>query len=106
MLENGRKLFVTLHIRNVTMEDDSAVGALGRYECHAYAVGDPVARGHGFSVNVIRRKYHDVHNWYFFGRLSIPNKDIKYEFTKYLPALTHGPDVSKRSPLCRFKIRR
>ena len=38
------------------MEDDSLFGSLGRYECHAFAVGDPVARKHGFSVSVVRRK--------------------------------------------------
>ena len=48
-----KKLFVTLHIRNVTMEDDSQYGSLGGYECHAYAVGDPEERKHGFNVSVI-----------------------------------------------------
>ena len=43
-------------IRNVTLNDDSSFGALGRYECHAFAVGDPVAKRHGFSVNVILSK--------------------------------------------------
>ena len=50
------KLFVTMVIRNVTLDDDSTYGALGRYECHAFAVGDPLERRHGFSVNVIRSK--------------------------------------------------
>ena len=36
--------------------DDSTFGALGRYECHAFAVGDPVERKHGFTVNVIASK--------------------------------------------------
>ena len=63
-LENGRKLFVTLHIRNVTRDYDSQYGALGRYECHAYAVGDPLERKHGFSVNVVERKYFDVRYHY------------------------------------------
>ncbi|XP_068692478.1 uncharacterized protein [Montipora foliosa] len=49
---NATKLFVTLNIRNVTIDDDSD-GSLGRYECHAFAVNDSVARKHGFTVNVI-----------------------------------------------------
>ena len=44
-------------IKNVTLNDDSTFGALGRYECHAFAKGDPVERRHGFSVNVILSKY-------------------------------------------------
>ena len=51
------KLFVTLHIRNVTQEDDSQMGTLGRYECHAFAVNDTQEKKHGFTVNVIRSKY-------------------------------------------------
>ena len=35
------------------MEDDSQYGSLGGYECHAYAVGDPEERKHGFNVSVI-----------------------------------------------------
>ena len=50
------KLFVTMVIRNVTLNDDSSYGALGRYECHAFALGDPLERKHGFSVNVIASK--------------------------------------------------
>ena len=50
------KLFVTMVIRNITLNDDSSYGALGRYECHAFAVGGPVERKHGFSVNVIASK--------------------------------------------------
>ena len=55
-----KKLFVTLHIRNVTLEDDSQFGPLGRYECHAYAINDSTVTKHGFSVNVIRSKYFDT----------------------------------------------
>ena len=44
-------------IKNVTLNDDSTFGPLGRYECHAFAKGDPVERRHGFSVNVISSKY-------------------------------------------------
>ena len=43
-------------VRNVSLSDDSSFGTLGRYECHAFAVGDPVERRHGFSVTVIARK--------------------------------------------------
>ena len=46
-----------MHIRNVTVEDDGTFGQLGRYECHAFAVGSPLERKHGFSVNVIRSKF-------------------------------------------------
>ena len=46
-----------MYIKNVTLEDDSLYGALGRYECHAFAVGDVVERAkHGFSVSVITSK--------------------------------------------------
>ncbi|XP_068711461.1 neural cell adhesion molecule 2-like [Montipora foliosa] len=48
-----KKLFVTMFIKNVTQEDDSQVGSLGRYECHAYAVGDSSPSKHGFTINVI-----------------------------------------------------
>ncbi|XP_073258790.1 uncharacterized protein [Porites lutea] len=50
-----KKLIVTMHIRNVTLEHDSTYGQLGRFECHAFAVGSPLERRHGFSVNVIER---------------------------------------------------
>ena len=53
----GRKLIVTMTIKNVTLSDDSTFGELGRYECHAFAKGDPKERRHGFSVNVISSKY-------------------------------------------------
>ena len=43
-------------IRNVTLNDDSTYGALGRYECHAFAVGDALEKKHGFYVTVIRSK--------------------------------------------------
>ncbi|XP_068720454.1 uncharacterized protein [Montipora capricornis] len=52
-LIQGVKLYTTMHIRNVTLEHDSTFGSLGRYECHAYAVNDSVAKRHGFTVNVI-----------------------------------------------------
>ncbi|XP_068743911.1 uncharacterized protein [Montipora capricornis] len=59
MTEQGgkqlKKLFVTMFIKNVTEEDDSQFGSLGRYECHAFAVGDPYSpKKHGFSINFIR----------------------------------------------------
>jgi len=49
-LENGRKLFVTLHFQYLTMRDH------GWYECAAFAVDDPAARRHGFRVMVWRGK--------------------------------------------------
>ncbi|KAL9986526.1 hypothetical protein ACROYT_G000690 [Oculina patagonica] len=57
-IQDGKtKLFATMKIKNVTsVEDDSLYGALGSYECHAYAVGDVNERArHGFSVSVIKR---------------------------------------------------
>ena len=53
----GEKLIVTMTIKNVTLSDDSTFGALGRYECHAFAKGYPLERRHGCSVNVISSKY-------------------------------------------------
>ncbi len=42
------------------MNDDHAYGALGSYECHAFAVGDLVERvRHGFGVIVIKSKCPD-----------------------------------------------
>ncbi|KAL9988363.1 hypothetical protein ACROYT_G002800 [Oculina patagonica] len=53
--ENGRKLFVTLHFRRITIDDDSRYGPDGTYECHAFAVGDRFARArHGFRVIVMK----------------------------------------------------
>ena len=46
-----------MHIRNVTIEHDVTFGQLGRYECHAFAVGSPLERKFGFTVNVIRSKF-------------------------------------------------
>ena len=56
----GEKLIVTMTIKNVTLNDDSTFGPLGRYECHAFAKGDPIERRHGFSVNVISSKYNCI----------------------------------------------
>ena len=56
----GEKLIVTMTIKNVTLNDDSTFGALGRYECHTFAEGDPLERKHGFSVNVILSKYNCI----------------------------------------------
>ena len=42
-------------IQNVTLRDDSN-DQLGRYECHAFAVGESVKK-HGFTVTVIRSKF-------------------------------------------------
>ena len=46
-----------MHIRNVTLEHDGTYGQLGRFECHAFAVGSPLERKHAFSVNVILSKF-------------------------------------------------
>lgn len=55
-----------MFIKNATLEDDSLFGALGRYECHAFAVGDAVESGrHGFSVSVIKSKTCKVSLLYF-----------------------------------------
>ena len=56
----GEKLIVTMTIKNVTLNDDSTYGPLGRYECHAFAVEDRAPRRHGFSVNVILSKYNCI----------------------------------------------
>ena len=56
----GRKLIVTMTLKNVTLNDDSTFGALERYECHAFAQGDPLERRHGLSVNVILSKYNCI----------------------------------------------
>ena len=61
--KKSKKLFVTMTIKNVTLNDDSTYGALGKYECHAFAVGDPVERKHGFYVNVILSKYNCILFW-------------------------------------------
>lgn len=53
--ENGRKLFVTMHIINVTVDDDSN-SVKGSYECHAYAVNHNIVKKHGFGVNVVEGK--------------------------------------------------
>ena len=45
-----------MFIHNVTVEDDSTYGALGSYECHAFAEGQANALKHGFSVSVITSK--------------------------------------------------
>ena len=51
--ENGRKLFKTMYIKNVTMKDDSKTAG---YECHAYAVNEKKVPSYGFSINVIESK--------------------------------------------------
>ena len=52
-----KKIFATMYIKNITLDDDSQYGILGRYECHAFAVNDTIPTKRGFSVNVITRKY-------------------------------------------------
>ena len=51
--EKGRKLFVTMNIRNVTFDHDSLNG---KYECHAYAVKGKERKTYTFSINVIKSK--------------------------------------------------
>ena len=57
--KNGRKLFKTMHIKNVTMEYDSNTAG---YECHAYAVKDKNVPTYAFSINVIESKT----DWYLY----------------------------------------
>jgi len=53
-----KKIIATMYIKNITLDDDSVYGKLGRYECHAFADNENTTlRKHGFSVNVIRGKY-------------------------------------------------
>jgi len=53
------KLFVTLHFRRLTIDDDSNDGALGNYECQAFAKGDVKFTDRlGFSVAVIQSKFY------------------------------------------------
>ena len=54
-----KKIVATMYIKNITRDDDSQFGKLGRYECHAFTVNDTTltSRKHGFSVNVIMGKY-------------------------------------------------
>ena len=55
LADNGRKLFYTLHIRNVTMKYDSQSGPIGNYFCQAYAVNSTkYEKEHGFYINVIQ----------------------------------------------------
>ena len=54
LADNGRKLFYTLHIRNVTMKYDSQSGPIGYYFCQAYAVNSTKYEEHGFYINVIQ----------------------------------------------------
>ena len=54
------KLFVTLYIRNATLDYDSQLGSLGVYECRAFAANDSLERKHPFSVTVISSKYSNM----------------------------------------------
>jgi len=50
--DGKKKIFATMFIRNVTLDDDSLYW--GGYECHGYVVGEADQRArHGFSVSVI-----------------------------------------------------
>jgi len=71
---NGTKLFVTLHISNITIADDSQQ-KLGTYKCKAYGVvgnstvgNSTVVAARGFSFNVLRR--HEI------PRLALPSEFV------------------------------
>ncbi|PFX11754.1 Hemicentin-2 [Stylophora pistillata] len=49
------KLYTTMTLKNVTIQDDSQYGDLGSYECHAFAKNVSSPKRHGFSVSVITR---------------------------------------------------
>ncbi|PFX26560.1 Fc receptor-like protein 5 [Stylophora pistillata] len=44
-----------MRITNVTIEDDSLYGELGRYECDAFAKNESAPKRHGFTISVITR---------------------------------------------------
>ena len=77
-----------MYIDNVTLDDDSLKGALGSYECHAFAVGDVNERArHGFSVSVIGSKSYMVFWFTVVSRLYIKiqagQKPMFYQSTKH-----------------------
>ena len=43
----------------MTLADDS-MEVLGRYECHAFAIGEYPEQSHGFSVSVISGKFSEM----------------------------------------------
>jgi len=64
--DGKRKIFATMFIRNVTLDDDSLYGDLGSYECHGYVVGEANERArHGFSVSVIPSTICTIFSLYF-----------------------------------------
>ncbi|XP_015760857.1 PREDICTED: uncharacterized protein LOC107340021 isoform X1 [Acropora digitifera] len=69
VLGNGTKLFVTLHIRNITIADDSQQSQ-GRYKCKAYGVvgNSTVDAARAFRFNVLRR--HEI------PRLAVPSEFV------------------------------
>ena len=97
-----------MFIKNVTLADDSLYGALGSYECHAFAVGDAVvSRRHGFSVSVITST---TCNLSFFtllsGRLEITGDkrrpdgpfDPNADFTLYLVVIYDFLSLKETKP--------
>ena len=56
LLDGNPKLFNTMTITNVTIEDDSQYGNIGSYECHAFAKNESTPKRHGFSISVITSK--------------------------------------------------
>ena len=70
-----------MSIRNATLDDDSLYGALGSYECHAFAVGDAVESGrHAFNVSVITSTIYTL----FFIALSFRNRKHVPRFYRVL----------------------
>ena len=55
-LDGNPKLFNSMTITNVTIEDDSRYGNIGNYECHAFAKNESTPKRHGFSISVITSK--------------------------------------------------
>ncbi|XP_066020994.1 hemicentin-1-like [Pocillopora verrucosa] len=54
-LDGNPKLFNTMTITNVGIEDGSQYGNFESYECHAFAKNESTPKRHGFSISVITR---------------------------------------------------
>ena len=57
--DNGQKLFVTLHIQNVTKEYDTEIT---KFECKGYAAGVLHDQGMAFRITVIKSRYKNFDN--------------------------------------------
>ena len=55
-LDGNPKLFNTMTITNVGIEDGSQYGNFESYECHAFAKNESTPKRHGFSISVITSK--------------------------------------------------